>query len=1133
MKTRYAAILTAVLMVLAVSAAASELDRGHANEATELYLRATANQVDVRIDPVSGAATFVRAKGAVDLLPGVAANKGQAFLRTQGAIFGIKDVDHDLAELSDTTDGLGHRIGTYRQVYKGVPVFGARLNTSVNRAGELTRVNGSLLQDVNLSVAPGLSAADARERAVAHILRSSAPRDIGTLSPSDGVLYIYNAGFIRHRAGLDQLVYEVEVKGKNLREFVYVDAHTGKIADQITGIYDIDRRIYEGGYGESFLVWEEGGTYPTQDVTWNNLIDFSEDTYNLAASITGGTYLSWRGDDNVMDAVSNDPAIDCPNAVFTGSNIAFCANTTTDDVVGHEWFHGYTQETHGLIYRDQSGALNEAYSDIFGEVIDFLNGAGTDNPGGFRAPMNCSIYNGGSPAPSLTVLNPLDVAGTYSVSGAAFNPTPASATGDVELAIPNDGCTAITNEVSGKIALIDRGSCDFVLKVANAEASGALGVIVANNVTGGTVIMGGTDPSITIPSVMISLGDRNALTGATGVVSATIDIGAATDNSYRWLVGEDSTAFGGAIRDMWNPSCFGDPGKVSDPLYACDVNNVDEGGVHSNSGIINHGFALLVDGGSYNGQTINSIGLTKATHIYWRAMTTYQTPISGYSDHAAALQASCEDFKIAGTNLSALSTDLENLSSGQIVGANDCAQIDAVVLAIELNQQPEQCSFETLLAQDPPALCGPGEAADTVLIESFDDGLNGWSTGSRDIVNPSTYGVQPWVVVGDLPFGRSGQAAFGEDPITGNCTSDIEAGVQFLESPTFIVPTNGKLVFEHSVSTEVGYDGANVKASVNSGPFVLVDSGAYVYNPYNAVLNASGNPLAGEEAFSGSDGGSFQSQFGESHVDLTSIASPGDTVVLRFEMGTDECNGVVGWYVDKVHVYSCQEGGADGDMDGDGKSDILWRNSATGQNWLYLMDGPSISSGSVINSVPTSWSIAGNGDYNGDGKADILWRNSVTGQNWMYLMDGSTILSSMSVNTVAGSSWQVAGNGDYNGDGKSDILWRNSSSGQNWMYLMDGATIVSSVNVNTVSTTWQVAGSGDYDGDGKSDILWRHSVAAVRTGCTGWMAQRSRAALVSITFPRSGVSPVMATTTATASPTFCGVTVAAARSGCT
>ena len=162
------------------------------------------------------------------------------------------------------------------------------------------------------------------------------------------------------------------------------------------------------------------------------------------------------------------------------------------------------------------------------------------------------------------------------------------------------------------------------------------------------------------------------------------------------------------------------------------------------------------------------------------------------------------------------------------------------------------------------------------------------------------------------------------------------------------------------------------------------------------------------------------------------------------------------------------------DMNGNGQADILWRDSATGQNWLYLMNGASIGSSVGINTVSTDWEIVGNGDYDGDTNADILWRNSSTGQNWMYLMDGATIASSVGVNTISDLNWRVAGNGDYNGDGNADILWRHSVTGQTWMYLMNGATIASSAGVNTVSTDWQVAGSGDFNSDGNDDILWRH-----------------------------------------------------------
>ena len=92
----------------------------------------------------------------------------------------------------------------------------------------------------------------------------------------------------------------------------------------------------------------------------------------------------------------------------------------------------------------------------------------------------------------------------------------------------------------------------------------------------------------------------------------------ATDNSTRWLLGED-IGTGGAIRDMYNPNCYANPGRVTDTAYyVCST--ADQGGVHTNSGVPNHAYALLVDGGTYNGQTISPIGLTKAAHIYFRAM---------------------------------------------------------------------------------------------------------------------------------------------------------------------------------------------------------------------------------------------------------------------------------------------------------------------------------------------------------------------------------------------------------------------------------------------------------------------------------------------------------------------------------
>ena len=167
--------------------------------------------------------------------------------------------------------------------------------------------------------------------------------------------------------------------------------------------------------------------------------------------------------------------------------------------------------------------------------------------------------------------------------------------------------------------------------------------------------------------------------------------------------------------------------------------------------------------------------------------------------------------------------------------------------------------------------------------------------------------------------------------------------------------------------------------------------------------------------------------------------------------------------------------GSTGDLGGDCRSDIVWREMSTGQNWAYFMDGTSIDTTSAINIASNlNWNIVGNGDYDGNGFADLLWRNSQTGENWMYLMNGKDILTSSAVNVVGNLNWKVVGNGDYDGDGRSDILWRDMITGQNWMYLMNGTSIDSSIAVNVVGNmSWTIVGSGDYNGDGRSDILWR------------------------------------------------------------
>jgi hypothetical protein len=75
-----------------------------------------------------------------------------------------------------------------------------------------------------------------------------------------------------------------------------------------------------------------------------------------------------------MVTINNDPNVGCPNANWNGISANYCTGVASDDIVAHEWAHAYTEHTSGLIYAWQAGAMNEAYSDIWGETVDQLNG---------------------------------------------------------------------------------------------------------------------------------------------------------------------------------------------------------------------------------------------------------------------------------------------------------------------------------------------------------------------------------------------------------------------------------------------------------------------------------------------------------------------------------------------------------------------------------------------------------------------------------------------------------------------------------------------------------------------------------------------------------------------------------------
>ncbi|HKZ78855.1 MAG TPA: M4 family metallopeptidase [Pyrinomonadaceae bacterium] len=450
---------------------------------------ATNNQIEAHVARQTGVYSFVRATGSAVLSADnsllTPEERARAFLAVNGGVVGMTDIERNLAldpSAANTTaasslqlnkvssDQIGSTHVRFDQTYEGLKVFGAQLIVHMNSLG-ITAVNGHYVPGVQVSKTPAVSAARAAATALQQQVGSAPLKLVKT------ELSIYRTGLLEGYQGQSVLAYSVEVTdGKATRSQIWIDAMKGTVLNRIALNHQaLDRIIYTPEYDNDgpFAVRHEGdpftpgappGTTGADPI--NNLYLFAGHTYNMFSSAFGRDSYNALGHTMHSVLLANDQ---CPNAYWNGISTNYCPDFDADDVVSHEWGHAYTQFTDNLIYSYQSGALNESYSDIFGETADLLNGV--DAEGG---------SNNTQPPPA----------------------------------------------------------------------------------------------------------------------------------GQRWQIGEDVNVFNqpalGILRDMWDPTRYGQPDKTTSANYSCGSG--DGGGVHANSGVPNHAYAMLVDGKTFNGQTITGIG---------------------------------------------------------------------------------------------------------------------------------------------------------------------------------------------------------------------------------------------------------------------------------------------------------------------------------------------------------------------------------------------------------------------------------------------------------------------------------------------------------------------------------------------
>ena len=146
------------------------------------------------------------------------------------------------------------------------------------------------------------------------------------------------------------------------------------------------------------------------------------------------------------------------------------------------------------------------------------------------------------------------------------------------------------------------------------------------------------------------------------------------------------------------------------------------------------------------------------------------------------------------------------------------------------------------------------------------------------------------------------------------------------------------------------------------------------------------------------------------------------------------------------------------DLNGDGKTDIVWRNTTTGDVAGWLGNGLTLGQTGVIAAgLDSAWIIKGMGDLDGDGKADIVWRNTTTGDVAGWLGNGLTLGQTGVIATVMDLAWVIEGVGDLDGDGKADIVWHHTVTGDVAGWLGNGLTLgQTGVIASSVPLEWEI-----------------------------------------------------------------------------
>ncbi|WP_213455676.1 M4 family metallopeptidase [Rhizomonospora bruguierae] len=703
-------------------------------------LRSAPKPPAVRLDSAGRIRTVTAPAGHELKPPGTPAGAESAvvadtFVRRYAPAFGVSSAT-TMTKVGTITLPGGDTVIRYNQYAASLPVLGGQVVVTVNRRG-VVGATAEATPAAPVAIAASVPAPAAAQTAIA----TAAARyqlAAGTLHTDRPKLWLYDPRLVdgpgpaELRPTWQVTVHDTPGSAGHGRGDVYVDGLTGQVTMVIDGHREVRDRLVcdlknaavdlnvreryrcDGFTGSVAVARREGGAASSiADV--NTVYDNLGKAYDFFKNKVGRDSFDGRGGQIRATVRACYRAADgsaCPyrNAFWEGTQFVFGTGLTVDDITAHEFTHGVTEHTSNLIYWRQSGAINEALSDIFGQFVDLQ--------------------------------------------------TPAD------------------------------------------------------------------------------------------------DAGAA-----HWQIGEDSVV--GPIRDMANPTLFRQPDRYSSDYWDLDPDGYrDNGGVHTNSGVANKAAYLIVSGGTFNGQTIASIGTNELNAIDKSALLWYRVQ---------NLLPSGADYRDLGATLSSACRALVGYAG---FTATNCTQVDKAVTATEMDMAPETGGHG---AAEAPECASPGQPTRSLYYDGMERAGTGWLR--------SNTGVWAYSPSAQVPFtyAAAGKGSLNGYAYPGNGANGTTAEMR---EPVTLPAGTSYLRFAHSLDSNGPAGGIQVQVNTGGGWSNLTAPSTGI--PQSGGLIATPITTQG---------------FGSTRFDLTAYA--GQDVRFRFQVKAAS-GQYLDWYVDEFSIYQCQ-----------------------------------------------------------------------------------------------------------------------------------------------------------------------------------------------------------------------------------